>query len=80
MITFPPDHFDIFFRYYLRRRGLTATQYALMLGIDQKIIHGVYEGRLYPPEKVLREMGVLTERIPAVEKFKWEMGSEVKEI
>ena len=55
-MRFPVEHFDIWFRFYLRRRGFTYAQYAEVVGTTEESIRYMAENRTTPTSKVLQEM------------------------
>jgi hypothetical protein len=79
LITFPIEHFDIYFRHYLRRRRLSCAEYAELIGQEVRTVEGVAEGRLTPTMKILNDMGV-TIRSTKSEKCTWNIEREVQEI
>lgn len=56
MRRFPVEHFDIWFRHYLRQERLTYAQYAERVGTTEESIRYMAEGRTTPTSKVLQEM------------------------
>lgn len=57
--TIPSDHFDIWLRFYMRRRNITAEDLAEITGKSIKTIRSVIDGESRPDIVLLAEMGLI---------------------
>lgn len=66
------DEFDIWFKFYLRRLGMSYAAYAEHIGTDERSIKYMAEGKIRPTSRILQDINATYEE-RRQGYYKWKM-------